>query len=314
MIGDRLQQIARHLVREETYARIVTPAIADLQYEARSCRCLCVSAYAGAWRALIAAMAQEVAGDCLATVTAVHPRSALGPAAATLMCLTTLMVAPMAWRATRSPLPWHYEAVLMVVMALPTVLTFTMPAAALPFAATYARLPQPGAKRAALFATSVALFMLMAGNHVLKQRLEPLWRELRIAAIESMRYSELQGRPLWEVRNALRSDIDAIAARNPGAAAGTEIRAVRERHQSLAMMLMGMTCALCGISWRRRGPVALVCLAVGVSAAHLVLMFVFTGLLYVQRVSGYAASVWSPVLLLFLTAWLLALRSSEARA
>ena len=60
MIGSGLQRAARWLVRPQTYLLTVEPAIADLQFEARRSTVACVRAYVGVWRALAAAVAQDV--------------------------------------------------------------------------------------------------------------------------------------------------------------------------------------------------------------------------------------------------------------
>ena len=55
MRGTRLASLARRLLHEDTFDLVVSPAIADLQFEERG--------YAGVWVALAGACARDVGGD-----------------------------------------------------------------------------------------------------------------------------------------------------------------------------------------------------------------------------------------------------------
>jgi len=70
MIGRRLEQIGRALVRPLTFETIVAPAIADLQFEASGSRSPRARGYIAVVRALSAAWTEEVRSDTAGTVVA----------------------------------------------------------------------------------------------------------------------------------------------------------------------------------------------------------------------------------------------------
>jgi hypothetical protein len=306
MVGDRLQQLARRIVREETYSTIVAPAIADLQFEAPFGWPSRVRAYAGAWRALLAATVQEITHDCVATSRAVRMRSDLRAVATTLVCLTGLMSAPMIWvGAQSSDAPWHHEALLFMFL-LPTALTFSLPAGALPLAAAYARTGAPGGRRAGFIIASAVVVVLSIGNHALRQRTAALHQELIIASSWGLQRSELRDRPLWEVRQALRKEFPRPVPRQPWLGRGN--------HTLYMMMLMGLTYAMCGIAASRQTHVRLPLMAVALFVTHGMLTVAFSRVLHLQGVTGYAVVVGAPAALLLLASALVVLRTSETRA
>lgn len=303
MIGDRLARFALCLVREETYTAIVAPAIADLQYEAPLGWPSRVRAYAGAWRALLAATAQEVMCDSIAASRAIPVWPVAGSAASTVACLTLLLAMPVLWFDAQSPVPWHHQTVLFLFL-LPTILTFTLPAGALPLAAAYARTSVAGGRRAGFLVGSIAVVMLLIGNQAVKEQTAALRHELMVAASWSLHRSDLRDRPLWEVREIVSRDVPRPMQRDAWRG--------RVKHPVYVMMLMGLTYTLCGIAASRQTIVRLPVVAVALFVTHGMLTVAFQRVLYVQAVAGYPASIWSPAALLFLSASLAALRSSKA--
>ena len=312
--GTVLARLSQRLVRRETYEAIVAPAIADLQFEANGGPWPRMRAYAGAWRALVAAVGGEVLDDCRGTLRAARAGSVIGPALLTVGILTALGSAPILVGAVKSPRPWHHEAVVLLLL-VPGMLTFALPAAALPLATRLARAGQPGARRAAFLLASFAMCVVILANQQLVEHTDRLRRELILASGWSLRDATVRDRPLWELRNAMRDRLDEIAARErvskqrwPPELARRSAR--NEWHKRSAAVLAMLTYAVLGAAWwRLRSVWSLVGTAFALFIAQGVLRFVFQGVLYVQNVFGFWAAVWTPVVLLFLTSALIALRA-----
>ena len=64
MPGERLTRLTRRLVHDDTFALVVAPAIADLQFEVPSASIAGRGrSYAGVWRALLGAVCLDLARD-----------------------------------------------------------------------------------------------------------------------------------------------------------------------------------------------------------------------------------------------------------
>jgi hypothetical protein len=62
MTGDFIDAVARRVVSPETHRAVVLPALADLQYEVRTCHVHhTLRAYVGAWNAILASMLHDAA-------------------------------------------------------------------------------------------------------------------------------------------------------------------------------------------------------------------------------------------------------------
>jgi hypothetical protein len=83
MIGRRLEQIGRALVRPLTFDRIVACAVADLQLESGGGTWSRVRGIASVWCAIGGALADEVAGDAAVALRAMATPAAVMPSVAT---------------------------------------------------------------------------------------------------------------------------------------------------------------------------------------------------------------------------------------
>jgi len=291
-------------VREDTYAMVVAPAIADLQYEASLGWLARGRGYAGAWRALLAATILEITHDCVAASEAVHRRADLAGAVTTVASMTGLMSAVIFCVRARSDAPWHHDAVLFLFV-LPTAMTFALPAGALPLAAAYARTCRPGGRRAGFVIASAAVAMLSVGNHALRQSIAVRHQEMIVASGWSLQRSELRNRPLWEVHQALRKEFPRPLPRQP--------RSGPDNLTLYVMMLMGLTYAMCGIAASKQTHVRLPLMAFVLFVTHGVLTVAFSRVLRLQGAAGYALIVGAPAALLLLACTLVALRTWQAR-
>ena len=157
MIGDRIQKLARSIVREDTYSLIVVPAIADLQFEEQFGLRARLRAYRAVWFAVLGALLEEVRQDFAVTCT----RSAVARAATMSGLAIALQGALFLWMWSFNPI----ERPVAFILLLPALVSGGWPAAMLPMAAILARRGVRGTGRVVLIASAVmAMFILVAAD------------------------------------------------------------------------------------------------------------------------------------------------------
>jgi hypothetical protein len=305
MIGDRIDRFARRIVRNETYRLVVAPAIADLQHEARLGSWSRVRAYAATWLTIGVAFAAEIAADVETTTRAGGVPSALGAMLLTIVCLSALQMIPIAFT-LGTTLAWHQAAVLLALW-LPAFIGPSLPAAIVPVSAMLAA-GSPASRRAALIVATTVGVLMVALVGRLNPAAQALADELLRARAIASRDASLRNRPLLELRETFRTGYTNREARDVTA------RTVhREREKAGPLGLAVIACGMLGSAYRRKSRFALLALVAAALVLQILLVaavhFLSVGIIY-----GSVVRLWTPPLLMLLTASLFALRASSARS
>lgn len=283
MIGDRLNGIACRLVREETWTKVVAPAIADLQHEAPRGRGWRVRGYIGVWRAVAGGVADEFAADWRRTFTGPDVQQALMHSGIALWVLTEVQgVLIVRSLGIESPGRW---TVTLYTLLLPALITSSIPAATAPAAAILAR---RGSRRVIVAASALVAIMLLAATDQIVARTNQEFREVA-AAVERQPVpvpGELRQADTWQAR--------------------------MDFHSRVALCASTVAFAALGIAIARLRPWLLTGLGVVLWAAYMAVFFAVPVTAFSFGVRPPVWSPWIPVVVLFAAAWL-ARRSRKER-
>jgi hypothetical protein len=204
MTGTHVSRIAQLIVRQHTYNAIVSPAIADLQYEADRGRFARLRAYIAVWRTLAVAFAGELTDDCADAWKGVDVGS-LTCAVFVPLAIASAPFVPTMWAMYgRSARPWHHDAVLLAV-AGPGLLVMVGLALAMPGAAMLARHSDPGSRRAAVLITVLIAALLGGIGQAARWHTGRIWFDMYYTSNTSLRAGD-QDRPLWELHGSSRDN------------------------------------------------------------------------------------------------------------
>jgi hypothetical protein len=242
MIGDCLSRVAQRLVREETYATIVAPAIADLQFEAVHGSRSQVVAYTGVWRAIAGAVIDEVCTDARYSFSPARIGQIALLASATIAAILAIHMWVFEWNWGFKPL----ENLELTGWLLPSLLVSAGPVVLFPAGAILARQRRRGDARALVLIASVAsMFLLLAFDYAVTET-NQRWRELAYA----------------------REGHEGPPARGANERSTWELSGHRDRrsrievHFRLAFCASTIGWALIGLGLRRAGKNAIVVLGV----------------------------------------------------
>jgi hypothetical protein len=178
MIGDRLARLAQRLVREDTYATIVAPAIADLQFEASAGVMARVRGSLAACRTIACAVADEILRDVETIVTGPAIVEACGAMAAIVAVLLGAHVSVFTWN-------WGFrpqDHPALFALLLPALLTSFWPVLMLPAGATISRRLRRGNVRLAILAGCVSALVMLAAIDLGVTQTNQRFREISFAA------------------------------------------------------------------------------------------------------------------------------------
>ena len=285
MIGDRLDHLARRILREDSYRLIVGPAVADLQFEAAGGIYPRVRGYAGVWLAFAGAFLAEAISDTRRASLAMTAPGVMRPALVT----GAVTVCVLTFRTALDFAPFTGPKGLPVLLLVPS----TIPIAVLPALTMAAR---GGWQRAPLTrgiliaAMGVALVTFVAMDQGVT-RSNQAYREIVASAtgIQQVR----RGAREMSVLDLLRTDPETAAANGIGHP--NEFK--REAHFRLAFAASCVAYALFGIAF---APVRLWIAAVIVSAICIGHFMLFWPVLVLSRgvPTLVAVSGWLPTIVL----------------
>jgi hypothetical protein len=178
MIGDRLARIAQRLVREDTYASIVAPAIADLQFEARGGVMARVRGSVAACRTIACAFADELLRDSETVLVGPAIVEAGGAMAAIVAVLLGAHVSVFTWN-------WGFrpqDHPALFALLLPALLTSFWPVLMLPAGAAISRRLRHGKIRLAILAGCVSALVMLAAIDLGVTETNQRFREISFAA------------------------------------------------------------------------------------------------------------------------------------
>jgi hypothetical protein len=269
MIGDRLDGIARRIVREETYDTIVAPSIADLQFEATHGRRARLRGYVAVWRMLAAALFEDVGEDARDVLT----RRSIGNAAVLGVLTTAIVIAGhlsvFSWNWGFKPQD-HWRLFLLL---LPAVWISAWPTTMVPIAAALGRANRRGSFRVVLLASAVAAMLMLVAIDLAVTETNQRFREIS--------FKENGG--TGQIARGTRERTSWSLSRD-------HVRESRiEMHFRLAMCATTVGWALLGFGLRRARDATIV--LAGVLAYVLVLAPIS---LIIFGIRGYQLATWAP--------------------